>query len=54
MAGSRREVALMRITVKMVLGVCCLLGIYWIAQSRSVLDALALSLCAGGLGVDSL
>lgn len=39
----------MRITAKMVLGVCCLLGIYWIAQSRSVLDALALSLCAGGL-----
>ena len=39
----------MKITVQIVLGVCCLLGIFWVAQSRSILDALALSLCAGGL-----
>ena len=43
------EVVLMNRTAKVILGVCCLLGIYWIAQSRSVLDALALSLCVGGL-----
>ena len=39
----------MNSTVKRILGVCCLIGIYWVAQSRSILDALALSLCAGGL-----
>ena len=40
---------LLKTTAKIVLGVCCLLGIFWVAQSRSILDALALSLCAGGL-----
>ena len=39
----------MRSTLKWIVGVCCLIGIYWVAQSRSILDALALSLCAGGL-----
>ena len=39
----------MNSTLKWIVGVCCLLGIFWIAQSRSVLDVLALSLCAGGL-----
>ena len=39
----------MRSTLKWIVGVCCLIGIYWVAQSHSILDALALSLCAGGL-----
>ena len=39
----------MKTTVKMVLGVCCLIGIFWIAATHSILDALALSLFAGGL-----
>ena len=39
----------MNSTLKWIVGVCCLIGIYWVAQSRSILDALALSLCAGGL-----
>ena len=39
----------MRSTLKWIVGVCCLIGIYWVAVNHSILDALALSLCAGGL-----
>ena len=39
----------MKTTAKIVLGVCCLLGIYWVAKDRSILDALVLALFAGGL-----
>ena len=39
----------MNTTVKWILGMCCLPGIFLIAIYHSILDALALSLCAGGL-----
>ena len=44
----------MRSTLKWIVGVCCLIGIYWVARKAdSILDALALSLCRRWLGVDS-
>ena len=39
----------MNTTVKRILGVCFLFGIFWIAAFHSIFDAVALSLCAGGV-----